>query len=410
LTSRRMHIAFVSPEYIHESAPQGGIANYLRNVGTQLMARGHQISVVHLLPHGGKSLESAFNIRPIQLPATTGKVATSFSEPWIQYLNARRIEAEVWRLHRETPIDLVQATNYYSPAVSLVGNRRIPIVCRLSTHTPLWRSSGGWSASAGNHLSDRMEARQVRRADGVFSPSRFVTGFFERVRSSIEIIRTPVEQMTDEDEEYHHRHLRDRRYLLFFGRLSRAKGVDLLASAIGPLLASFPELSIVILGRDEPWPRGGTTAELLWRACPEPHRQRLIVDHPLPKSLLRPVIRNAAAVLMPSRVDNYPNACLEAQALGVPVIASDRSSLEEMIDDGVDGLLFENGSPEALAFAATRLLRLPKDEEERMRAAVRERSDAREREDRVGQLLLFYERIIEEFASRKAPRGSLGLL
>jgi glycogen synthase len=404
-----MHIAFVSPEYIHESAPQGGIANYLRNVATQLMARGHRISVVHLMPHGGKPLESAFNMRPIELPANSGKAAMPFSTPWVQYLSARRIETEVWSIHRESPIDVVQATNYYSPAVTLAGNRRIPVVCRLSTFTPVWRGSGGWSASIGDHLSDWLESRQVRRADGVFSPSRFVAALFEKVHSPIEIIRTPVEEWSDEDDDYHRRYLRDRRYLLFFGRLSRAKGVDLLASATGPLLESFPDLSIVVLGRDEPWPGGGTAAEMLRRECPDRHQQRLIVDRPLSKSLLRSVIRNAAAVLMPSRVDNYPNACLEAQALGLPVIASDRSSLEEMIDDGVDGFLFENGAAEALISAATRLLRFSRDEEERMRAAVRKRSGAREREDRVGELLLFYERVIDEFASRRGARGNLRL-
>jgi predicted membrane GTPase involved in stress response len=43
---------------------------------------------------------------------------------------------------------------------------------------------------------------------------------------------------------------------------------------------------------------------------------------------------------MPSRVDNYPNACLEALSLGVPVIGTYDSSLDEMIEFlGEDELL-----------------------------------------------------------------------
>jgi glycosyltransferase involved in cell wall biosynthesis len=49
-------------------------------------------------------------------------------------------------------------------------------------------------------------------------------------------------------------------------------------------------------------------------------------------------------VVTPSRVDNCPNTCLEAQALGKIVIGTRQSSLEELVDHGVTGFLAEPGS------------------------------------------------------------------
>ena len=58
-------------------------------------------------------------------------------------------------------------------------------------------------------------------------------------------------------------------------------------------------------------------------------------------------------VIMPSRIDNLPNACMEAMALGKTVMASTNASFEELLDDGVSGFLFENGDVDDLASAVS---------------------------------------------------------
>lgn len=48
------------------------------------------------------------------------------------------------------------------------------------------------------------------------------------------------------------------------------------------------------------------------------------------------------AVIIPSREDNLPNVMVEALSCGTPVIAQSRGGLTEIIDTGVNGLLFDN--------------------------------------------------------------------
>ena len=53
-------------------------------------------------------------------------------------------------------------------------------------------------------------------------------------------------------------------------------------------------------------------------------------------------------------LENYPTVVLEAQACGVPVIASRVGGLPEMVNDGIDGLLVSPGEPTELADALVR--------------------------------------------------------
>lgn len=70
----------------------------------------------------------------------------------------------------------------------------------------------------------------------------------------------------------------------------------------------------------------------------------------LPKNETFKIINNSFVSLIPSIwYDNMPNSFIESQAYGVPVIASDIGSLTELIQEGVNGYLFEPDNAVQLA-------------------------------------------------------------
>jgi phosphatidylinositol alpha-1,6-mannosyltransferase len=80
---------------------------------------------------------------------------------------------------------------------------------------------------------------------------------------------------------------------------------------------------------------------------------------------LMPIVHAAADVhLLASRPvplwnENFPNACLEAMATGVPVVAGAVGGVPEMVKDGETGFLVDPKDPRAIADVVLRLLRDP---------------------------------------------------
>jgi glycosyltransferase involved in cell wall biosynthesis len=68
-------------------------------------------------------------------------------------------------------------------------------------------------------------------------------------------------------------------------------------------------------------------------------------------------LSSASALLFTSRGEGMPMAVLEAQAMGIPVVASRVTGVVDLIDDGENGLLGE--TVEELADALTRVLTDP---------------------------------------------------
>jgi glycosyltransferase involved in cell wall biosynthesis len=279
-----------------------------------------------------------------------------------------------------------------APGHALLRNGRLPLVCRISSYTPLLRSANGKQRGLPEYLSDWLEIRQVLDAEASFAPSALMATTFARLEAhEPQVIRTPVDlRDTSMDPSYYQNPLTGMPYLLFFGTLNRVKGADLLAQAMPSVFERHEDLALVFVGRDDGWPGCLKAFDFVSSHC-QPFEHRLHYHPVLPKAQLYPFIANALGVLMPSRIDNYPNACLEAQSLGVPVVGTYGSSLDEMIVDGEIGFLAKNGDAASLGDAVERLLSLTQVGRQRMRERILTSVRSMASEDRIGQLLTLYQ-------------------
>jgi glycosyltransferase involved in cell wall biosynthesis len=80
----------------------------------------------------------------------------------------------------------------------------------------------------------------------------------------------------------------------------------------------------------------------------------------LDRSGLQNELSKAYALILPTFEENCPLVVLEAQAAGVPVIASNVGGVPDLIQDGVTGLLTDPAQPETMPRALQRLLENPR--------------------------------------------------
>jgi glycosyltransferase involved in cell wall biosynthesis len=123
--------------------------------------------------------------------------------------------------------------------------------------------------------------------------------------------------------------------VLFVGRLSPEKGVDTLIAAAGRL----PGVPMVIAG-------DGPLLRELRAVAPD----QVSFAGWTPRELLPGLYRRARLAVVPSRCfETFGLVAAEAMSHGLPVVASRRGALAEVVEDGVTGLLFEPGDPADLA-------------------------------------------------------------
>lgn len=135
--------------------------------------------------------------------------------------------------------------------------------------------------------------------------------------------------------------------LVYFGRLSRDKGVDLLIRACA-LLENLPPLLIIGDGekKNEYERLAATVAPdhdirfLSWKS----HRELAII------------LARAQLSIVPSRHENCSLSILASLAAGVPTLSTHVGGTPELIEDGVSGRLVEAGNSSALAAAIRELL------------------------------------------------------
>lgn len=100
-----------------------------------------------------------------------------------------------------------------------------------------------------------------------------------------------------------------------------------------------------------------------------------------------------------SRSESFGMAMVEALACGVPVVATATEGAQEIVEDGVTGLLVPSGDVQALASAVAALL---EDEGRRRRLGERAREVAAERFD-LARMVEATERVYAEALGRERP-------
>lgn len=406
-----MHIAFITNEYVTESTFDGGLANYLRRVGIALVRRGHHVEVFTESIADESIEQDGITVHRVAVPHQTIKLWSRLTRGYYSHDFIRiipfglKLRQRVLQRHRQAPFDIIQVPNLFVLGFGLALSSPVPYVVRASSYQPHLRTYnrlGPYEFSRSTKMIDRFERFQDRRAAGVYAPSDLIAGEFRKfVRPDVDVIHPPfMLDTTITDDSVYCEQLTQFRYLLYFGTLKVLKGIVTLADALKVVLPRYPDLHIVLVGKDSQiTPERSALAYVQQQAGEHVHR----VHHfgKLHHAQLYPIIRGAAGVIIPSRIDNFPNTCLEAMAFGRVVIGTRGASLDEMMDDGISGVLVPLDSPGALAEAMGRVWQMSDEERARIGAAAQARVQTLRPEAACAELERYFQKVIDSRRRRR---------
>ena len=136
------------------------------------------------------------------------------------------------------------------------------------------------------------------------------------------------------------KNLREEKEILFVGFPFKLKGVDILIKAFKKISSKYPEWKLKILG---------------WYPNPEELNNAIgvhpqIYHHkPVPYEEMAQHIGSCGIFVLPSRSEAMGRVLVEAMAAGKPRIGSNVDGIPTVINNGIDGLLFQTEDVDDLA-------------------------------------------------------------
>jgi glycosyltransferase involved in cell wall biosynthesis len=168
---------------------------------------------------------------------------------------------------------------------------------------------------------------------------------------------------------------------------------------IEEILHDYKDMYFVFAGKDAGL-EGKTMMEHIWKKAGK-HRGKTIYLGLLNKTHLNEIINNAEVIVLPSKVDNFPNTAVESMSLGKTVIGTYEGGFDQLIKDGVNGFLINAHSASALKDAVNKSLQLPECEKQTLvqnAKATVERLDIQKIADK---LLKYYQNTIERSVRKR---------
>ncbi len=139
--------------------------------------------------------------------------------------------------------------------------------------------------------------------------------------------------------------------LLFVGRLSREKGVDILIKAISMVIRVKPNIKLKVIGE-------GSDKQRLLKLTHDLMLNKYVdfTGH-IDNKIIHKYFKKSAILILPSLLyEHYPLVIFESQSYGVPVLGSDTGEIPELIKNGFNGIIFKKGNSFDLASKICQIL------------------------------------------------------
>jgi glycogen synthase len=363
---RRLKLCFVSQEY--KPGPVGGIGAWTAMAAEGLAARGHQVTVLAAAGSDPSTVD-------FQNGVWVHRVAThhdkSRKSPKLPDLPASVIDRcyavydETQRVFSGQGIDVLSFPIWDLEGLACTSSHNYAVAISLHTtyglalaHKPHWQNDRRYRTqfvdkmiSAERELlnsgipllaNSRAIARDIAQQYGALG-EKWIT----RIPHGVSDLPTQRRQ-SDPGEDIR---------VLFVGRFESRKGIDLLLKVIPRLLIEFPQVRFSLVGKHDIDDGGRCHRDaFLGEYFDRTWMDRVEFCGELDDAELLDAYQTADVFVAPSRYESFGLIFIEAAQFALPIVAPNIGGVPEIVQNEVNGLLFEAGNPDHLESALRRIL------------------------------------------------------
>jgi glycosyltransferase involved in cell wall biosynthesis len=343
-----MHIVYLTSEYPLPNKPHGGIGTFVKTLGTALLEKGHQVTIV------GK------HNAPDEIFEDNGVVIHYLKQSNIKFisgiLNFIRLNKKLKEIYKKKPFDLVE-----SPELGFAFIKKIPqvkYVIRLHGGHHFFSES---EKRGINWWEGFQENRSFEKADKIIGVSKYVLEhtlkYIKFEKKKIGGIYNPVN--LKRFYEANNSKIEAGR-IFFAGTICEKKGIRQLIQAMPLIVKNFPNAHLVIAGKEWYYPNSNKSyTDYLKTFIDDSVRDVIQFLGNVENTQIPIEIEKSEICCYPSHMEAMPLAWVEVMSMGKSFVASNLGPGKEVIVDGVTGLLCNPLDPEDIASKIILLLQDP---------------------------------------------------
>ena len=308
-----MKIAFIGGRDIHQL---GGIENYMYNLSTNLVRKGHQAVVYCESDHNAVA-----DVEGVRVIYMKGPKSNLLCKPWVG------LKATVRTLLKEKDVDIIHY-NAWPPSLWCWIPRLFGVPSLMEGHGLEWQRSK-YSPRA-QKIMRFMEKVTAKMNQHLIMCSEAQVRYFKEQygRDAVAMptaVNLPPEngQTSDILERFG---LEPRKFFLFMGRLVQDKNPDYLIRAFKQ--AEHDGYRLVIAGSNDAMPDYVKHLHSLGA-----DRDDIVFTGAVYGADKNTLLRNAYVFCLPSTIEGLSIVLLEAMSYKLPVIASDIEANREVLDE-----------------------------------------------------------------------------
>jgi glycogen(starch) synthase len=363
MSLEKLHIVYVCREFAPYTG--GGIGTYINQVSRAMVAAGHAVTVVTDLmercPVGSAKMEGVRFIKPVM-----GDNHALQNYMSAQQAYAYRVFDTLKALALEQAIDVIEFPEFRGEGFATIRAKRTlnefpetRLVVKCHTPASLIETINDEYFLQPRHDIDIfMEDYSVLHADGVTAPSRSLVDYFKNRLGRNDIRFCPYPLDLPQATAPRGFTADSLKQVAYIGSIQPRKGVDHFIEAAILVLEKDPAYAFAIYG-------GERNESVLWTSytdilkakIPEKWRACFNFAGAIDPSSIPDLLQNTSVCVLPSRWENWANACLEAMSMGCIVCASANGGMGEMIEHKRSGFHID---PSDVDRTARMLLDLPR--------------------------------------------------